>query len=145
MHEWSLAYSIVETILDLLREGKFRSIKEVVIEVGKLVQIDLEIFQQAIQEVAALHGLNNVKFTIVEVSTRFRCSRCGHVWSWDETLEKIGTEIEDPELRKACLESIHLMPAAVFAYARCPACGSPDFEVIEGFDVKISKVIGDVQ
>jgi len=144
VHEWSLAYSIVSALLDLLREGKVKKIRKVVIEVGKLVQIDLDIFRQALQEVAGLHNLQDVEFEIQEVETRFRCSRCGYVWTWRDVLNKLAEEIQDPELRKTCLESIHLVPAAVFAYARCPACGSPDYEVIEGFDVKIGKIVGEV-
>ena len=138
MHEWSLAQSIISTLLDLLSSGRCRRISRVVVQVGKLVQIDREILLTALRELSQDTPLRGTSFEIQEVDTKFRCNSCGYTWTWEDVVKSIEENIQDAELRRACLESMHLVPTTVFAFTRCPRCGSPDFEAIEGMDIKIS-------
>jgi hydrogenase nickel incorporation protein HypA/HybF len=39
-------------------------------------------------------------------------------------------------------ESIHFIPEVVFVHARCPKCGSPDFEITKGRGVVLSSIKG---
>jgi len=136
MHEWSIAYGLLASIKDTYGT----SIRYVKIRVGKLVQIDIEIFKYALDEVAKLLGFENISYDIEIEDTKFRCQECGYVWSWNDVLKSMESSIQDKELLKTYLEALHLVPSTIYAYTRCPRCGSPDFEIIEGMDVKVVEV-----
>ncbi len=137
MHEWSIVYGILSSI----KENYGDSIHYVKISVGELVQIDLEVFKFALEEVSKMLGFkNNVKYDIEIERTKFRCTSCGYEWTWQDTARQLEDTIQDKELAKTFLEAIHLVPSTVYAYIRCPRCGSPDFEIVEGSDIKVLEV-----
>ncbi len=141
MHEYSLAYGIIMSILDLVREKKLKSVKEVEIEVNDLAQIDLEIFKTALNELSKDTPLEDTRFIIREVSTMFRCHSCNYEWSWKDIKNDVIKELcgDDGE----CDNPIHLSPSLASVYVRCPRCGSLDIE-FTNYGVRISKVVGEV-
>ncbi|NPA23618.1 MAG: hypothetical protein GXO23_04920 [Crenarchaeota archaeon] len=137
MHEWSIVYGILSSI----KESYGDSIRYVKISIGELVQIDLDVFKFALEEVSKMLGFKNeIKYDIEIEKTKFRCTSCGHVWTWKDVESQLESSVEDRELAKTFLEAIHLVPSTVYAYIRCPRCGSPDFEIIEGSDIKVLEV-----
>jgi hydrogenase nickel incorporation protein HypA/HybF len=40
-------------------------------------------------------------------------------------------------------EAIHFIPEVAFVHARCPKCGSPDFEILKGRGVSIASIKGE--
>ncbi len=141
MHEWSVADSIVTTLLQLMERGELpRSVKRVTIQVGKLVQIDKETLLFALRELTRNTPLEGTEFLLEEVETKFKCNSCGHTWSWDDAVRELANTVPDAELRKAYLESIHMVPSTVYAFNRCPRCGSTDFDIVGGFDITIAKI-----
>jgi len=40
-------------------------------------------------------------------------------------------------------EAIHFIPEVAFVHARCPKCGSPDFEIMTGRGVSITSIKGE--
>jgi len=141
MHEWSIADSIISTLVDLIQRGDLpQNIKRVVIQVGKLVQIDKDTLLFALRELSKDTPLSNTEFVLTEQETKFRCNVCGHVWSWSDLIKNLEATIQDEELRKTYLESMHMVPSTVYAFNRCPRCGSSDFDVVEGFDIRIVQV-----
>ncbi len=141
MHEWSIADSIVATLLQLVERGGIsQPVKRVVIQVGKLVQIEKEILLFALRELSKNTPLEGTEFVLKEEDTVFRCNNCGYTWSWDDVVKELEREIQDEDLRKAYLESMHMVPSMVYAFNRCPRCGSTDFEIVKGFDLSIEKI-----
>ncbi len=139
MHEWSIAYGLLAS----LKDAYGTNIKYVKIKVGRLMQIDIEVFKYALDEISKMLGLEDLSYDIEIEDTRFRCQLCGFTWSWEDVVNEIERSVEDNELLKTYLEAMHLVPSTVYAYTRCPRCGSPDFEIIEGMDIKIVEVKND--
>jgi hydrogenase nickel incorporation protein HypA/HybF len=43
---------------------------------------------------------------------------------------------------KEVSEAIHFVPEMAHVYIKCPSCGSPDFEVVEGRGVWLQSIKG---
>jgi hydrogenase nickel incorporation protein HypA/HybF len=39
-------------------------------------------------------------------------------------------------------EAIHFVPEVAHTYIKCPSCGSPDFEIVEGRGVWLENIKG---
>ncbi|OYT25898.1 MAG: hypothetical protein B6V02_02705 [Thermoprotei archaeon ex4572_64] len=141
MHEYSLAYGIVMSILDLIKEKKLRRVREIEIEVNELAQIDLEIFKTALNELSKDTPLEDARFIIREVPTTFKCHSCNYEWSWRDVESDVMRELCGDE--SECDNPIHLSPSLASAYVRCPKCGSLDIE-FTSYGVRVSRVVGEV-
>ena len=143
MHEWSLAYSIILTLKNIVEERKLKNVKEIEIEVSNLSQLDLDILKEAILTIGKDFGFENLKVNIRELNTRFKCNNCGYIWSWIDIKDQVIKELceDNPE----CDNPIHISPSLAFVYLRCPKCGSIDFEILDNIDVRISKIVGEVE
>lgn len=131
MHEWALAEAVVNTILRFAEENKLKEIKEVVIKIGELQQIDLEVFKFALSELKIEKGLANVDFKMEIIKAKMKCMKCGFSWTF-----------ESEGLEDNIKEAIHFIPEVSHAFIRCPKCKSPDFEVIDGRGVWIDSITG---
>ncbi|MCD6171961.1 MAG: hydrogenase nickel incorporation protein HypA [Thermoplasmata archaeon] len=132
MHEWALAEAVISTVKEIAEKENFSMVKQVNIKIGELQGIEIDIFEFALKEL--LQGnLKNAEIRIKVVKTKFRCNVCGYEWKFDESKNL------DEEAR----ESIHFIPEVVFAYTRCPKCGSPDFEIMEGRGVWVESIRGE--
>jgi len=136
MHEWALAESILTAAVEEADKEKLDTIKEIKISIGELQQIEQEIFEFALEEIIKTQGdkLKNVK-TIIEIEkSTLKCNACEHSWSFSDLKKKIN---EDES------EAIHFIPEVAFVHARCPKCGSPDFEIATGRGVTITSIKGE--
>ena len=133
MHEWALAEAVIATAIEESRKEGVKEITEIKLKIGELQQIELEIFQFALDEIAKAHDelLTNVKIEMETEPAIFRCRVCGTEWDYRDTGAK---EVEG--------EAIHFAPEVAHAYVRCPSCKSPDFEVIQGRGVLIKSIKG---
>jgi len=61
MHEWALAEAVVTTALKVLKEKKVQNNCIVRVKVGKLQQIDREVFQYAVEELTKNHTTGKSK------------------------------------------------------------------------------------
>ncbi|MCK4433252.1 MAG: hydrogenase nickel incorporation protein HypA [Methanomicrobia archaeon] len=130
MHEWALAEAVISTALEASKEKNVKEIRELRITMGELQQIDLEIFEFALNEIIKSHDiLKKTKIKIEIENAFFRCNVCGHEWKF--TKDKLSFEES---------ESIHFIPEIVHTYLRCPQCSSPDFEVIKGRGVWLDSI-----
>ncbi len=129
MHEWALAESVVFSALKFAKE-KGTDVKEVVIHLGDLQQIDREVFEFALKEIMKSSGLK-FKFSFRREEAVFKCKKCGEEW-------KFSTK----GLKEDKKESIHFLPETIHAFEKCPKCGSPDFIIKKGRGLWIS-VLGD--
>ncbi len=131
VHEWALAEAVVKAALEISkREGAFR-VKEVVVTVGELQQVDLEVFKEAYNCMSRGTILEGSQLRIEVEEAQFECRICGRTWSFREILKSLTEEVQ---------EAIHFMPEAIYAFARCPACGSVDFDIIKGRGIWIKSI-----
>ena len=137
MHEWALAESILFATLEAAEKERLKTISEIKIGIGELQQIEQDIFEFALGEIIKLEGgkLKNVKISIKTEKSTLECRSCNHTWSFSELKKKIN---EDEE------EAIHFIPEVALVHARCPKCGSPDFEIKKGRGVSITSIKGSV-
>ena len=135
MHEWALAESIVYAVNEESARESLREVSLVRIKIGELQQIDLEIFNLALESVLPLSELPlDMEKMVVEIQESTLCCQvCRRMWNYREALGKLP---EDD------VEAIHFIPEMAHIYLRCPDCGSPDFTVAEGRGVWIDAIEG---
>lgn len=136
MHEWALAESVICTIEKEAERNRLKKIIGVAIKVGELQQIDLDIFRFALESILAS---TNVKAGITDIVIEIdkgilQCRLCGNEWGYLESIKKLQ---EDEA------EAIHFIPEIAHTYMRCPACGSPDFDIKNGRGVWIEGIEGE--
>lgn len=140
MHEYSLAEGLLLAIKSIMNEERLKEVTEVVISVGSLAQVDREILLELLNMLGPTYGLSNTKYTVTEEESSFQCSRCGFFWSWSSIKDSIirdlcGTDVD-------CDNPIHLIPDLVNVFVKCPNCGSPDFRITSGYDVRLVSIRG---
>jgi hydrogenase nickel incorporation protein HypA/HybF len=136
MHEWSLAEAVVATAIKAAEKEGLEEIVEIKIKLGELQQIEKEIFEFALKEIAKQESslLNRTKIDIETEKAILKCRVCGKEWSFtDATKEISGNEAE----------FIHFLPDVAHVYIGCPQCESSDFEIIQGRGVWIDSIKGE--
>jgi hydrogenase nickel incorporation protein HypA/HybF len=130
MHEWALAEAVVATVESIRSEHGGRRVLVVRLRIGELQRIDREAFGTGLQMSLEGRPYGPEVFQLLSEPARFRCRACRREWDLADR----------PELQPEELEAIHFLPESAHVYMRCPACGSPDFELIEGRGVTIESV-----
>jgi hydrogenase nickel incorporation protein HypA/HybF len=136
MHEWALADGVVTTAHRVAGQEKITHIAKLKIKVGEVQQIDMDIFRDALEQIIQLHnGL--LKDATIEIDTAeavLKCRICGHTWAFQQAMKRLNQEES---------EAIHFVPEMAHVYIGCPACSSPDFEVVTGRGVWLDAIIGE--
>ena len=128
MHEYSIAYGIVESAAEYARTMG-RRLVGVKIAVGELSGIDAGLLERLLRDVSErVFGLEGVSFEVVEARTRIVCGRCGREMGADEILRGLAGE---------AMESIHFIPELISSFAECPGCGGRDLRIASGRGVEI--------
>ncbi|MEM3577307.1 MAG: hydrogenase nickel incorporation protein HypA [Candidatus Bathyarchaeia archaeon] len=130
MHEWALAESVISTISQIAEKEGLKEVSEVKIVVGELQQVELDIFEFALSQLKKPE-FENTKFSIKISKAQLKCRVCGHKWNF-----------EKESLSRDNAEAIHFLPEVAHTYIRCPKCGSPDFEVLQGRGVWLESIKG---
>ncbi len=130
MHEWALAEAVISAVSEAANKEGFSRVTEVRIRLGELQQAEPEVLEFALSQLKT-GQLEGVKFKIEKVKARLKCRVCGHAWVFKEK-----------ELDESMVEAIHFVPEMAHVYVKCPRCGSPDFEVVEGRGVWLLSVRG---
>jgi len=130
MHEWALAEAVISTASQLAEKEGLKEITEVKIRVGELQQLELDIFEFALSQLKT-DKFKNTKFNIETVRAKLKCRVCGHQWLFRKD-----------ELKEDVREAIHFVPEIAHTYIKCPKCGSPDFEVVQGRGVWLESIKG---
>lgn len=128
VHEWALA----ESILDYLARIRKRRFRKIIIRVGVLQSIDLEILKFSLQELSRERGLEIEEISFEEIPASLRCNSCGYEWS-----------ITPGEFQEDVREAVHFVPEAIYAYVKCPRCGSRDFVITKGRGIEGVEVVED--
>jgi hydrogenase nickel incorporation protein HypA/HybF len=130
MHEWALAEAVISAASEAAEKEGLREVTEVRIRVGELQQIEQEVLMFALKQMKKAK-LESAEFKIEEERARMKCRACGHTWIF-----------EKKKLDENVAEAIHFVPEVAHTYVKCPNCGSPDFEVVEGRGVWLLSVRG---
>jgi len=133
LHEWALAESVVNTVLKYKKEKKLLKVDKVLVKIGRLQQIELDIFNSALKDISEMKNIK-CEFVIEEEKVSFECRICGREWDFKEGVKKLN---EDES------ERVHFIPDVIRVYSKCPECGSPDFEVLKGRGVWIEYIEGE--
>ncbi len=135
MHELALADSVVKAALSAADDAGMDRIGRIVVKVGELQQIERELFEFSLTNVLPAQDprLAGVVFDIAEEPVRFECRACGLDYGRaDVDIDGAGDQGE----------AIHFIPELSHAFARCPACGSPDFEIRAGRGITLQRIEG---
>jgi hydrogenase nickel incorporation protein HypA/HybF len=130
MHEWALAEAVMTAASKIAAKEKLKDIKEVIVKIGELQQVDKDILIFAFNQLKK--GLfRNTKFHIQKAKTKLKCRVCRTCWYFEKQNYDENT-----------VESIHFVPEVAHAYIKCPKCKSPDFEIIEGRGIWLEEIKG---
>jgi hydrogenase nickel incorporation protein HypA/HybF len=130
MHEWGLAEAVIYTVSQISEKEGLREVKEVEIKVGELQEIELDVFEFALSQLKA-SKFKNAKFNIETVKAELKCRVCGNKWIF-----------EKEEIDKETADAIHFIPEIAHTFVKCPACGSPDFEILQGRGIWVESIKG---
>ena len=130
MHEWALAEAVISTAAQLAEKEGISEITEVKIKIGELQQVELDIFEYALEQLKT-EKFKNAKFIIQTVQAELKCRVCGHQWLFRKD-----------KLEESTREAIHFIPEISHTYIKCPKCGSPDFEIATGRGVWLESIKG---
>ena len=130
MHEWALAEGVVSAVNRVAEEQGLEEITEITVKVGELQQIDHEIFRFALDQQRTTNMVG-AKLTLQTIQARLKCRVCDEEWKF----LKEG-------LDEAVSEAVHFVPEIAHVYIKCPRCGSPDFEILEGRGVWLASIRG---
>jgi hydrogenase nickel incorporation protein HypA/HybF len=131
MHEWALAEAVMTAAAEIAEKEQLKRITEVKMRIGELQQIDASIFEFALSQLKS-DKFKNAKFTIEKEDAKLKCRTCGTQWIF-------GKEKMD----ETTAEAIHFVPEIAHTYIKCPKCGSPDFEILEGRGIWLETIKGE--
>ena len=136
MHEYALAEAVLRTALGIATERHLARITALHVAVGELQQISLDLFQGALANVPAAQDprLADLHSTVTIEPATLRCRACGAAFSMRDAAGRRGADD---------LEAIHFVPELAHAFLGCPACASPDFEILGGRGVTIAGMEGE--
>ena len=135
MHELALADSVLKAALSAADDAGMDRIDRITVKIGELQQIERELFEFSLTTVlpAMDDRLAGVQFDLSEELVRFECRSCGTDYGRDDA----GIESNSDQD-----EAIHFIPELSHAFARCPSCGSPDFEIRAGRGITLERIEG---
>ena len=136
MHEWALAESVISTARNEAGKADLGNINVIRINLGELQQIEKDIFLFALRQMVAdrKKPFANTRFNIKAEKALLKCRVCAHSWRFNS---------DSPELTGQAKESVHFLPEVSHSFLRCPACKSPDFEIVAGRGVWIESIEGE--
>lgn len=136
MHEWALAEAVISTADKVAKEKDLKEVQEISIWLGRLQQIEMDIFEFAMKEIMGSREtlFKGTRLNIKMEEALLECSACGYRWNPRETIDK---------LNKAEAEDVHFVPEVAHIYMRCPECRSPDFKILKGRGVWVESISGE--
>jgi hydrogenase nickel incorporation protein HypA/HybF len=130
MHEWALAEAVIKTAAEIAEKENLKQVTEVIVYIGELQQVERPIFRFALSQLKPTK-LKNAKFQVRTAKTTLKCRVCGNTWIYNKK-----------KVDKDTAEAIHFVPEVAHSFIKCPKCGSPDFEIVEGRGVWLESIKG---
>ncbi len=130
MHEWALAEALISAASEAAEKGKLTEVTEVNIVIGELQQIEPKVLRFALSQLKPTK-FKNAKFRIATKPAKLKCRACQNEWIF--TRKKLDLDVA---------EAIHFVPEVAHTFIKCPRCGSPDFEILQGRGIWLKNVKG---
>jgi len=130
MHEWALAEAVISATCQIAEKEGIKEVIEVKLKAGELQQIDLDILKFALSQLKTAK-LKNTVFDIKTAKAKLKCRVCGYGWIFIKE-----------KLDENTAEAIHFVPEIAHTFIKCPKCGSPDFEILQGRGVWLESIKG---
>ena len=130
MHEWALAEAIINAACEIAEKEGLKEVTEITVGIGELQTIEPDVLKFALSQLKAAK-LKKTKFELKTEKARLKCRACGKSWVFSKK------NVDTNEL-----EAIHFVPEIAHTYIKCPKCGSPDFEILEGRGIWLENVKG---
>jgi hydrogenase nickel incorporation protein HypA/HybF len=131
MHEWALAEAIINAASEIAEKEGIVQVTQVEIRVGELQQVEKDILKFALSQLKTSR-MKKAKFKITTEKAKLNCRACGKTWVFTKS-----------KLDSNASEAIHFVPEIAHTYIKCPKCGSPDFEILEGRGITLQTVNGE--
>jgi len=125
-----LAEGVVSAATRIAGEEGLAEVTEVTVSIGELQQVEHEILKFAFDQLRT-PIMRNARFILKSIPAKMRCRVCGEEWRFSP--DGLDEEVS---------EAIHFVPEMAHVYLKCPRCGSPDFEVVEGRGVWLASIKG---
>ena len=113
MHEFSLALNIIDIANETARKANADKISNIEIEVGSLSGVIIEALEFALDTAKENSLLESSEIHITTVSAEALCRKCKHTFA----------------------------PESFYAY--CPQCGSFEFDITRGKELKVKSITVD--
>ena len=136
MHELALAEAVIATALDAADKEGMKRITRIAVRIGALQKIESDVFEFALKELlpASEPRIASAVIDLETTPAKFSCRPCGREFTLDA---ETGPQSHEQS------EAIHFIPELAHSFLCCPACNSPDFEVLEGRGVTLETVEGE--
>jgi hydrogenase nickel incorporation protein HypA/HybF len=121
MHEFSVAQSIVNTILQIAQENRATRILDLNLEVGEVSLINMDQLSWYIEMLTEDTIAQGIRVNVKEVPAKIRCMKCGYEGC---------VQYEEKDTKWS-------MKIPIF---ECVECGSPETIIIEGRELKIKDI-----
>lgn len=135
MHELALADSVVKAAVRAADDAGLNRIDRIVVKVGELQQIEKDLFEYSLVNVVPAQDsrLDGVVFDVADEPVQLECRACGNSYGRAEI--DLDSDGDDGE-------AVHFIPELAHAFARCPSCGSPDFDISAGRGITLERIEG---
>lgn len=130
MHEWALAEAILNAASETAEKERLKNVTKVKIRIGELQAIEPDVLEFALSQLKTGKFMR-AEFEFENERAKLKCRACGHSWVFRKG-----------SLGESVSEAIHFLPEIAHTYIKCPKCGSPDFEILEGRGVLLQRIEG---
>lgn len=111
MHELSIASNIVDIATEETEKANAKDVSELELEIGTQSGVVMEALKFAMESAKKNSVIENAEIIYTEIEAKAKCTSCGELFSPDDI------------------------------FSPCPKCGSFENEIIEGKELKVSRLI----
>lgn len=133
LHEFSIASSIFEVVLEVASRHGARKVLEVSIDVGELTLLNPDQLSMAFKVLSEGTVAEGAKLNINIVRARARCNKCGEEWH-------VNLSDAAPSISHITFLTCSACDARKFFNRTCPKCGETGFNFISGSELVIKSI-----
>ena len=143
MHELSIAQNIVDFALSEADKNNAMAVSEVFIDVGELMQVEVDVLEKALGLLMAGPRLAGCSVHMQVEAASFQCRRCDASWGMEEARRQLertpdSLRVKEPDSIELPL---HFLPSLYSAFLHCPKCGSVDIVASAGEDIRLRRLV----
>lgn len=143
MHELSIAQSIIDYMVSEADKNGAKSVSEIQIEVGELMQVDLAGLKELVLLLMKGPRLEKCRVELSLKEAGFRCRKCGAAWDMKEARKQLEQTADSLLVREPDSKELplHFLPSLYSSFLNCPKCGSADIAAESGEDIRIRRLV----